>query len=221
MSFHHLAGGSVRKFKRRPSVFATNSNSGSLGGSGSITCTLPGSIRAGDLILVVAVAQSSSGARTASTPSGYTESLNEVQSGEIRRACLWYRWATGSDTDPTSTISGSANWGMQVIVVRNAKASHVPIISSRDTGTASSFDVSNTAITWAPQSTLYILALLTQTATSPSTPANFTSVLTGSSRVNTWSLLYKIGASVDPASTAIGSSINYAAFLVCVRGGSH
>ncbi len=83
-------------------VVADTAESATTSAGTSHTVTLPGSIAAGDL-LIVCLAKGSTAA-TISTLAGWTELLDE---GVATGLFIAYRWATGGDSNPTFTTSTS------------------------------------------------------------------------------------------------------------------
>lgn len=208
------------RVRRRPTPIATNANGGSIGGSGSISCTLPSGVLPGDLILACASLGSTQGARSLSTPAGYDELLNEAGSGNLRRFCIWYRWATGSDSGVTASTSGSANWGISIVVIRNAKFGVAPEIGITDTATGTSYDPPGVTPSFAPQHMYSVVMLGNQVARTPSAPAGYSTLVTTDQYTHAYGRLVRIGAVENPPSASLGSSVAYAAQTVLVRGAS-
>ena len=209
-----------------PTVETTNSGSTSgFTTSATFAVPLPASISAGDRLFIHIGLASSAGARTLTTPSGWTELYNVVGGGDLRRFVGYYKTASGSEGGTvTITASAASIWATNSYRI----SGHGAGIEAATPATASSSapNPPNLSPSWGSAKTLWIATCgdVAGTAGSATEPSGYGSLISvyhdivGNNACRAASArLESEAASEDPGAFTIPSSGNNAATVIGIQ----
>lgn len=111
--------------------------------STTATITMPGTVAAGDLIIVTATINSGSSNVFTSGPSGYNALTVSTDASQLTG--VWWKIATGSDANPTVTCANSGKWVATLSAYSGCDPT-TPILTSQSLdspGTANSWTMPN------------------------------------------------------------------------------
>ena len=189
--------------------------------------TMPATVNAGDLLLVILAGWNSSNAVNWTTPSGWTLLGSLVGGGTMRRLGVYYKVADGAEDGTSVNWVSSVNAFNAWVVYRITGYSGTPEVSTGTTGTSSAPDSGSLSPSWGTQDTLWISCCGVQNSTStaqasaPSGYAALTQVAAISSGqdVPRCSSAHRLlrASSEDPG--AFGTSgPGWAAYTIAIRG---
>lgn len=200
---------------------------GITGGSGYQThnVPLPSAIAAGDLIIVVGNVDTGSGARTISTPSGYSSLYNAVGPANLRRYFCFYKTAAGTETT-VSIAPSSTNTYCSTVTIRVTGWLAMGI-SAASTGSSATADPPSVTPSWGAGSGTLALAVTHDdigNLGTPTFPADYPvqQMIYNPQSGAAWSrctvgALVDRRAAFDPGAIAMTGSGAWAATTICVR----
>lgn len=195
-------------------VVATVS-SGSSGLGTTHTGTLPTGVASGDLLIYFFTRLN---ATTTTWPSGWSSLISNTASDyafEVR-----YRYATGSDTAPSLTTSGTTASNYKCLRITGTDGVTAPAATTVATATSTAPDSTSLSPSWGSADTLWLSGISFNATAAPTAyPANYS----GASVSGTYgpTLTYGTrgltGASENPGAWTLGSSVVWFAATLAVR----
>jgi len=177
---------------------------------------LPAGINSGELLLIMVMID-----RDRAPPSGLSGYTNLNYFKGDPGGGLYYKIATGSETNPTATYTSGCNVTYVTARISNFDPAQAPSASGTTTGTSTAPNSNNIVLTWGPADALVFSFFSTFNNTGvtiSSQPSTYTGP-TPSSGVG--SVAYK-GllniSSEDPGAFTISPSISWRAFTIAVKG---
>lgn len=177
---------------------------------------LPSGINSGELLLIFVMIDRNRGA-----PTGLSAYTNLNYYAGDPGGGLYYKIATGSETNPTATYSVGCNVTYVTARVSNFDTAQAPSASGTTTGTSTAPNSNNIVPAWGPADALvfsFFSTLNNTGVTTSSQPSTYTGP-TPSSGIG--SVAYKGFLNIsseDPGAFTISPSISWRAFTIAVKG---
>jgi len=196
-----------------------NISSGQIGNVISMAIPLPTALSGDLLFMIVSV----DGSRTFAAVSGWTQLAQSNATGQNSLG-IWYKTATGSDTNPT------VNWGAResgtyaVIAYTTGTYTGNPVISTVASGTSVNPNSASLTTGWGAVNTRFISVVGTDAITSVTTqPTNYTVVVdisttTAQGASISTSKYDVLAASNDPDVYTMNTSEQWIAYTVAIQG---
>jgi hypothetical protein len=180
----------------------------------AFVANLPSGIVAGDLLLIVATFRGAA-ARTATAPAGWSTAYNAVGDGNIRRACVFYRVADGSEgSSVTIALSNACTCGSIAYRITGGSS-----VLSSTVATGASTSPNPPSLTGPASLWLAVSHAVYTSATDPTPPAGYTNetVLNASNQhVTAVAVKQATLASDDPGAFTLPGSASWAAAVAAI-----